>query len=182
MTVVVRRTLRPGASEAFEKWLRGIIDAASAFEGHGGVEVIRPTPGQGQDWVIIFRFSTAQQLAAWEASEERRRWLEEVEPLTLSSSVEKLSGLEFWFTLPRAPAPPRWKMAVVTLLGLFPLVLWVSPALLELLAPLPHPLAVLIVVGVLVVLMTWGVMPALVRLLRSWLSNPSGGDPGARPS
>ncbi len=171
VTVVVRRTLRPGASEAFERWLRGIIDVASGFPGHGGVEVIRPTPGRGQDWVIVFRFDTREQLAAWEASEERRSWLEQVAPLTLSSSVEKLTGLEFWFTPPRGTAapPPAWKMALTTLLGLFPLVLWLAPVLLDALEGWPHALAVFTTVALLVALMTWVVMPLLIRLLRPWL-------------
>ena len=43
VTVVVRRTVRPEATEAFEVWLRRIIDVASTFPGHGGQP--RATPG-----------------------------------------------------------------------------------------------------------------------------------------
>lgn len=66
VTVVVRRTIRPDATEAFEAWLRGVIAVASGFDGHGGVEVIRPAPGAAsQDWVVVFRFDEQAQLDAW---------------------------------------------------------------------------------------------------------------------
>jgi antibiotic biosynthesis monooxygenase (ABM) superfamily enzyme len=172
VTVVVRRTIQPDATAAFEEWLRGIIRVSSGFEGHGGVEVIRPAPDQGQDWVIVFRFDSQEQLAAWDASPERAAWLAQVEPLTVSSSVEVVSGLEYWFTLPGdagTQPPPRWKMAVVTTLGLYPLVLWVGPWLSQFGDALPHPLTVLITLMILVAFMTWGVMPILIRLLRPWL-------------
>ena len=88
ITVVVRRTIRPDATEAFEQWLRGVIEVASEFDGFGGVEVIRPAPGQGQDWVLVFRFDSQEQLDAWNASTERAEWLAKVEPMTVSSSVQ----------------------------------------------------------------------------------------------
>ena len=39
--------------------------------------------------------------------------------------MQRVSGLETWFSLPgrTAPAPPKWKMATVTILAIIPLVL-----------------------------------------------------------
>ena len=72
VTVIVRRRILPGATEAFEGWLRGVIDVASGFDGHGGVEVIKPSAGSAQqDWVLVFRFAQQAQLDAWNASPER---------------------------------------------------------------------------------------------------------------
>lgn len=170
VTVVVRRTIRADATEAFEAWLMGINQAAARFEGHSGVQII--PPGQGEDWVIIFHFASGQQLSAWESSPERAEWLRKVEPMTVSSSLEKVTGLEFWFVLPGNAArrpPPPWKMALVTLVGLYPLVLWVAPRLSDAFDAMPAPLTTLTTVAIMVVLMTWLVMPALVRLLRPWL-------------
>lgn len=173
VTVVVRRTIRPDATQAFEAWLRGVLVVASQFEGHGGVEVIRPAPGAAsQDWVLVFRFDEAAQLEAWNASPERAEWLAKVEPMTLSVGIETVTGLEYWFTLPddaAAVPPPRWKMATVTVVGLFPLVLWVAPLLGRVFGALPGPLATLATVVVMVGLMTWVVMPLLIRLFRPWL-------------
>jgi antibiotic biosynthesis monooxygenase (ABM) superfamily enzyme len=171
VTVVVRRTIRRDAADSFETWLRGINDAAAAFPGHGGVEVVRPAAGN-QDWVVIFRFDTADHLAGWETSTECRTWLAEAEPLTLSHSIERVTGLEYWFSLPRDAAhrpPPPWKMALVTLVGLYPLVHWAAPAINRRLEMLPGPVATGVTVAILVAAMTWVVMPVLVRALRPWL-------------
>ena len=84
-----------------------------------------------------------------------------------------LSGLETWFALPASAtkaAPPRWKMALVTWSGIFPLVLLSSHTVAPLLGPWLHPaLVVLVATGLIVVAMTWLVMPTLVRLLVGWL-------------
>lgn len=172
VTVVVRRRVRPDAHDAFEGWLREVIATASRFDGHLGAEVIRPsTPAQ--DWVLVFRFASREQLAVWEASRERAEALEAVRAHTLGeASVEAVTGLEYWFTLPANAAirpPPPWKMAIVTVVGLYPLILFVAPLLGRAFAPLPGPLGTLLTVCTMVALMTWGVMPLLVRTFRPWL-------------
>ena len=86
-----------------------------------------------------------------------------------------MTGLEFWFARPVPPGaashpPPRWKMATVTIVGLFPLILLVAPRLRSLLiGSLNAALTTLVVVAVIVALMTWLVMPILVRLAAAWL-------------
>ena len=173
VTVVVRRRVRPDAGPEFEAWLQGILAATAAFPGHLGANVVRPSPGASQDWVVMFRFDSAVHLEAWESSEVRAAWLARAEAFTVGEAEKRtVTGLEYWFSLPDRAAtqpPPVWKMALVTLVGLFPLVLFLAPVLLRLLAALPGPVAVFLNVAILVVLMTWVVMPALTRLARPWL-------------
>lgn len=174
VTVVVRRRIRPDAHEAFDAWMEGIIGVASTFEGHIGANVVRPSsPASDQDHVLIFSFDSPETLAAWEHSDERAAWLKKAEPLIDGEiSVQKVSGLEYWFQLPssagRAP-PPRWKMAAVTIVALYPLIRFLSPHLGELFSFLPGPLVPLASLTVMVSLMTWAVMPTLTRLLARWL-------------
>jgi len=67
-------------------------------------------------------------------------------------------------------APPQQaKMAAVTLLGIYPLILLASRTLAPALDWLPLLLRELVVAAVLVVLMTYAVMPLLTRLLERWL-------------
>jgi antibiotic biosynthesis monooxygenase (ABM) superfamily enzyme len=165
VTVVVRRRIRPDAHEAFDAWMDGIIGVASTFQGHIGANIIRPSsPASDQDHVLIFSFDSPKTLAAW---------LKKAEPLIQGEiSVQKVSGLEYWFQLPGSAArspPPRWKMAVVTIVALYPLIRFLSPQLAKVFSFLPEALVPLASLAVMVSLMTWAVMPTLTRLLARWL-------------
>lgn len=113
-------------------------------------------------------------LRRWEESEVRCEWLARAESLTLGPpETQILTGLETWFTLPTQQAivpPPRYKMALLTWLGIFPLI----TGILGLLGPiflngLPLGLRTLILTAVLVALMTYVVMPRLSQLFAWWL-------------
>jgi antibiotic biosynthesis monooxygenase (ABM) superfamily enzyme len=53
-----------------------MINEAMRFEGHMGVNVIRPSDLSNPEYVIIFRFNTCENLQKWERSQERKKWLE----------------------------------------------------------------------------------------------------------
>ena len=172
-TTVVRRRVRPGREAAFEEWLKGITRDAVTFPGHLGVGVIRPASRTRPEFIIVFRFDTYENLMAWETSEIRRGWGERVQPLiTGETSVQRLTGLEYWFTVPGHPGsapPPRWKMATVTWLALAPIVMIVQPLLLPVVGPLPWWGQIMVLAGVMVLVMTYLVMPQMTRLFSRWL-------------
>lgn len=170
LTVVVTWRVRRGCEAEFEAWRREIAAAALTFPGHMGIDVILPgaTPGE---YVVIFRFDTYEHLRAWQESDLRRELLRKAEPFRESEPSYRLeSGLEYWFAPSGAPAsPPRWKMALVTVIAVWPVSMLVSWLLKPLVGGQPPALqALLISVGI-VVLLTWVVMPILVRILRPWL-------------
>jgi antibiotic biosynthesis monooxygenase (ABM) superfamily enzyme len=70
-------------------------------------------------------------------------------------------------------APPRYKMALLTWAGAFPLLTAVNVLLGPLLVALPLPGRTLLMTGLLVSLLTYVIMPRLTRLCAAWLS-PSG--------
>jgi antibiotic biosynthesis monooxygenase (ABM) superfamily enzyme len=90
------------------------------------------------------------------------------------TAVQRVSGLETWFALPgrTAPAPPRWKMAVVTVLAIVPLVLAMNVLVLPQLTGWPVVARTLVFSGTLTTLMTWVVMPRMTRLFRRFLYGP----------
>ena len=65
---------------------------------------------------MVFRFDSAQHLQDWEDSRERQTLLAEGEHLVEATDMHRVSGLETWFSLPgrTAPAPPKWKMFLVS--------------------------------------------------------------------
>jgi hypothetical protein len=81
-----------------------------------------------------------------------------------------LHGLEAWFRNPLAPRPPRWKMAVATLCGVFPTSFALSSLLVALAPTWPLALRSLTMSVLMVLMLTWGVMPVITRVLQPWLS------------
>lgn len=172
-TTVVRRRVKPGKEEEFEAWLKGVTRDAVTFPGHLDVGVIRPSSKTRPEFIIVFRFDTYENLIAWETSEVRRAWVQRVQPLiTGETSVQRMTGLEYWFTAPGhpgSPPPKRWKMATVTWLALAPIVMIVQPLLSPLLVSLPTWLQTTIMAAVMVLVMTYAVMPLMTKLFSFWL-------------
>ena len=81
--------------------------------------------------------------------------------------------MEAWFTLPGHSVvvpPPKYKMAVVTTLGVAPFVLVLIPILIALLSDIMPPVLVSLMSLLLKsVSMTWVIMPLFTRLARWWL-------------
>jgi antibiotic biosynthesis monooxygenase (ABM) superfamily enzyme len=82
-----------------------------------------------------------------------------------------MHGLEAFFRDPQHAPPPRWKMAIITWLGVFPSVLLWSSTLPNVLTGLPSLVVVAIVNVFVVITLAWGVMPMLTRLFAAWLHN-----------
>jgi antibiotic biosynthesis monooxygenase (ABM) superfamily enzyme len=76
ITVIVTRTAKKGRIKEFEDWMDGIVHESLKFEGHLGVNIIRPVEQSRPEYVIIFRFNTLDNLLKWEKSQARRDWLE----------------------------------------------------------------------------------------------------------
>lgn len=178
VTVIVTRKARKGKIDEFEEWMDGIIHEAMKFEGHMGVNIIRPSNMSNPEYIIIFRFNTLENLAKWEKSEIRRQWIEKSKDVTEGEpTVEKQSGLEFWFTpnsgnvsAAALQQPPRYKMAMIVTGVIFVLVSTLLPQIRNATASLPVLLSTLVGVVIMVLLMTYVIMPSITRLLRPWLS------------
>jgi uncharacterized protein len=73
---------------------------------------------------------------------------------------------------PRAPvaAPARYKLALLSWVGAYAVITLILAVLGPVMAPWPLPLRTLLLSGLMVVAMTWVVMPVLTRLGRRWLT------------
>ena len=171
VTIAVARRARPGRERDLEAWMRGAVAVASRFPGNLASTVMQPA-APGQDWVLVSRYASQEDLERWRASVELGELLARVEPLSEPARVTEREGLEPFFELPAsAPPPPRWKMALTTWLAIYPLVVLLSYALGPWFGAAPIPVRALALTAILIPLMTWLVMPVLTRLLRPWLAS-----------
>jgi antibiotic biosynthesis monooxygenase (ABM) superfamily enzyme len=124
--------------------------------------------------VTVVRFATYTDLRRWEESTQFVEWLQRLEPLILEdSTAQEVTGMETWFTIPShivVVPPPKYKMAVLAILGASPFVLVLIPVLISLLGGILPPVVIsLIILLIMSVSMTWVTMPLLARLARRWL-------------
>ena len=166
------RRVTPGHEEAYEKWLGGVSKIVAQFPGNQGSTILKPSANRAE-YISIVQFDSTENLKRWMTSEERKEWIAKLDPETLSSkNISSLTGMERWFTLPDrsvSQAHPKYKMALLLLLGLFPLLLILNP-LLNLIATDWHPaLATLLTICFTIPIMVRIVTPQLTRLFFKWL-------------
>lgn len=174
ITVSVTRTVKPGYESAFESALHDFVQRSLQLPGQHGVHIMRPAPGSSSsDYGIVRKFADRRALEAFHESPEYRAWLEAVRDFTEGPPrTEELSGLESWFTLPGAPlrAFPKWKMAMATFLGVFPVATFLGLVLSPWIASWPLLVKNAVFNACVVTLLTWVVMPNITRVLHGWLT------------
>lgn len=172
VTVVVTRVVKAGREREYEEVLRKILEVAQRFPGHLGVNVMKPRNPGDREYTLVFRFDTVENLRRWELSKERAEFIVKVAPFTEGEAhVQKLTGMEAWFALPghTVRPPARYKMAVVSWVAAFPLVQLMTGFLLPRLEFLPPIAKGLVMSVMMIVLMTYVVMPRLTKLFAPWL-------------
>jgi len=167
--VAITRKVKPGCERAFEESLREFFQDSLEREGVLGVHLISPPHDSNSgEYGILRTFSTEHERDEFYRSDLFGRWQKQVAKLTEGErTYRELHGLEAWFRT--AEAPPRWKMALLTWLGVWPTSLLVATVIGSRLSNLPDLVSSAIVAAAIVVCLTWIVMPALVKLLHSWL-------------
>lgn len=173
VTVVVSQLVKPGRERAYENWIAGICKAALNFNGHLGTSIIRPQTRTRPEYVLIFKFDRYDNLKKWMESDERQRCLAQADQLVQNApNVQLLNGMEAWFTLPGKPSsspPSRYKMAILTWVAVYVLINFLNFVLAPALQGLPAFVGSLIISVLMVVLLTYVVLPQITRLFRKWL-------------
>lgn len=175
VTVVISRLVQPGREREYEAWIHEAAQLLTDVDGSEGFTVL--PPGQhhtGPEYVLVLRFRDYEAMRQWKRSDARRAWIEKLPDLTVDTGAwQEQSGLETWFTLSDRPTPTgppaRWKQAVLTTVGLVPLLLLFDLLLRPLTGELPAWQRVPMTTPAVVAMMTWVVMPAITRLAYRWL-------------
>ena len=179
VTTIFARIVKSDRIQDFEAWLKGINEVVRQFDGYLGMDVIRPSNHDRPEYVTILRFENYDDIKQWQESPDRAEWVEKSNDMTIGDPhLQEAHGLESWFTLPdrqTAVLPPaKYKMAILTVAAIYPLILLVGTAVTLLLEGLPPLIATLVTVIVVGTSMTYFVMPRITRLFRFWLFPSSG--------
>jgi antibiotic biosynthesis monooxygenase (ABM) superfamily enzyme len=172
---VIRHRLKTGKRnvEQYESWLKRIVPVAASFPGHLGVQIVRPPQGHNE-YLIVVRFDSIQNLEFWQQSQERKQLIYEIANILDSEEATDIkTGIDYWFTPPTVGKhPSRWKQWLVTTSVIWPLTMYVPPAMAPLFVKYPELGAFGIQQGVLALvivgLVVYIIMPIYIRLIAKW--------------
>lgn len=181
VSAIISTKVPPGNEEAYRAWQRKTAVAESNFPGFRGEKIEAPIPGVQDDWVTIISFDTDEHLNAWLNSPERKALVQEAEAFAPDFQLSTMrSGFETWFTFGEKvglPPPPGWKMNMVVLLAVFPIVFlfgyFVSTPLL-IKRGVPFHIALFVGNAVSTVIVGSYLVPRLSVWLRWWLQPKPG--------
>jgi len=152
--------------------VRAMFLQASRFPGYLAAQLIPPEVAGGE-YQLIQRFAREADLTRWNGSKERAIWHERLRAVAEGDPEYRLlSGLDAWFgpevVAPSSP-PPKWRMTVVSWMGIFPTVVFFLWAVSPFLQGLPFLLRTAIFTALVAVAMSYLVMPRLSRWMGWWL-------------
>ena len=168
--VAITRRVRPGCENEFQEALREFFQNSFAHRGVLGASMLVPPPGsESREFGILRTFRNASERNAFYASPLFKEWDKRARTLSEGEPVyRELHGLEAWFRSPYMP-PPRWKMAFATLLGVYPTSLLLAVTVGKAIHSWPLLLQTFVFAACMVALLTWAVMPVVIRMLHPWL-------------
>ena len=137
--IAIIRQVKPGMEQAFEDALREFARESLRAPGTTGVHLIGPIrDSKSGEYGILRSFESEAACQAFYDSELFRRWDEYAAQFVIGGwTHRRLHGLDVFFQGVRGGPPPKWKMAVVTWLGVFPAVLLWSWVIRKSLSGLP---------------------------------------------
>lgn len=124
-SAVISTRVKPGKEEAYREWERRIAVAQTHAPGFQGYRIEPPVPGVQDSWLAIVRFDSDANLDLWMKSEARLKLLEEGKDLSdvVRARIVR-TGFDQWFAPGQTAVntPPPWKMNMLVLLQLYPVV------------------------------------------------------------
>lgn len=172
-TAVIFTEVEPGSEEGFRRWDDEIAAAQARWPGYVGSTLQAPVEDVQDQWLTMVTFDSEAHLEAWLGSDERAALLKEEEGMAHDTATRRVrSGFEGWFDFRRAGGPGRpapWKLNLVILVGLYPIVM---PEILYLnnkLAWMNLAFSNLIGNVLSVAFLGWPVLAVLTKLMGWWI-------------
>ncbi|MBX7169213.1 MAG: antibiotic biosynthesis monooxygenase [Pirellulales bacterium] len=168
--LAITRRVKPGREAEFAAALREFARDSLHEPGTTGIHLIEPVPETDEpEFGILRSFDSEWACRDFYRSQRYQRWEHSVAHLVDGPPIRRqLNGFEAFFRTSR-PAPPRWKMALITWLGVYPVALFWMSVLPAQLFTLPRAVYSILTTGLMVASLAWVVMPWLTRIFRPWL-------------
>lgn len=174
VTRIVHRRANWGSEKQYEALVKGMLEACARFPGYLFSTVIPPRM-EGEEFHIVQNFASQAQLDAWSASRTAADWHARLrEVADHDPEYRVFNTTDLWFSaegLTGERQPARWRLAVVTWLGIFPTASLFVGLLLPALAHLHFVPRMVVVTALIVATMFYLVMPRLLRWMGWWLRN-----------
>ena len=181
VTLLIRTEVVAGREDEFRAWFARINAQEARAPGFLGAALGEPVAGVHDDWTTMLTFDSQANLDRWLASDRRQALVDEAAPLVERQAFRHLrSGFEQWFAhgSGQPDAAPAWKLNLVILTALYPIVMAEILFLNPLIAWLPLPFSNLIGNAISVALLGWPVLTVLDRRLDWWLRPGPDAPPG----
>jgi antibiotic biosynthesis monooxygenase (ABM) superfamily enzyme len=192
VVIVTSHRVAASQKETFEISANSLLSMAARSRGYLGGNLVRPQP-DNPVWQIVCRFDSADAAHAWQDEASRSVWAGVLERCAQhlggqrSTRPDKQTRIDTERPSAAAPRtgqakkparpapPPRWKMAVVTLIAVFPAVLGTNVFVISQLTSLSLIPRTFVLCVIVTILMTWVLMPRLMKLLGPWLNSGQNG-------
>ena len=173
ITVSIRRQAKVGREGDYEAGLNAVLAEAVTLPGTSGATVLA-LGGSPASYQILLHFDDEAGRRAWSGSPVRRRWLERMDELTNGiPEIEVLDAQHAWLVQRHRAglvvAPLRHKVALLTWIGIYPVITVLLAFLGPRIAPWPLVARTFVLTASAIPLMTWLVMPTVTRLAKPWL-------------
>lgn len=158
--------IEPGQGETARNRLSTRFDHAAGADGFILANAIRLTLPDGDYLASHVAFASAPHRDAWVATAAQENALREA---SAEGAITWVDFTDVGHAAQKPQAPPKWKMAILSWLTIFPtlttFLMLTSPYLQDL-----HLVGRIFINTVLIApLMTWVLMPAMARIFRRWL-------------
>jgi antibiotic biosynthesis monooxygenase (ABM) superfamily enzyme len=173
VTIVTTHFVKPEKMQEFEDELKEVSNYFAGYPGYLGVNFFRPSDPADGDFRVVLKFSSEEAYEKWAKSDERRKWKERENELTIAPPKRyRVNGLETWFTLPGnniLKPPPRHRQYFVTWLAVWPVIAVLGPIEGYLFGSFPYIIQKMADVAILAFLLTYLVMPFMTKAFKWFL-------------
>lgn len=174
VTEIIISKVHADKVEDYKRWLSKIHKEEARFPGFRGMYVHPPLENKENFWITLLQFDTQENLDNWVNSKVREELIREggvmVALLERHRIISPYSG---WFQslAKQGETPSAWKQTMLVLLVLYPIVMLEMKYLSPLLHHLKLPVSTFIANAVSVSLISWPLLPLVIKKLSWWLES-----------